>query len=66
MIEKDIEYSGEIKYLEIHREKANDFRVFVQIENTIQERTIVLTATDDHRVFHYNGSLTAQRETLYA
>ena len=66
MIEKDIEYGDESEYLEIHRGKTNDFRVFVQIENRIQEKIIVLTATEDGRVFHYISSMTAQRESVSA
>ena len=34
-----------------------------QFKNTIGEGIIVLTATNDHRVFHYNGSVTSQRKT---
>ena len=64
--EKDIEYGDESEYLEIHKGKTNDFRVFVQIENGIQEGIIVLTATEDQRGFHFIGSITAQRETVTA
>ena len=41
-------------YIEIHKGKTNDFRVFVQIKNAIQEDIVVLTATEDSREFHYN------------
>ena len=64
MIEKDIEYGDESEYLEIHRGKTNDFRVFVQ--SHYPEIIIVLTATEDPRVFHYNSTITAQRESVSA
>ena len=66
MIEKDIEYGDESEYLEIHRGKTNDFKVFVQIENGIQEGIVVLMATEDQRVFHYISTITAQRESVSA
>ena len=61
---KDIKYGDESKYLEIHRGKTNDFRVFVQIGNWLHEDIIVLTATEDKRVFHYITSMTNHRETV--
>ena len=64
MIEKDIEYGDESEYLEIHRGKTNDFRVFVQ--SHYPEIIIVLTATEDQRVFHYISTITAQRESVSA
>ena len=64
MIEKDIEYGDESEYLEIHREKTNDFRVFVQ--SHYPEIIIVLTATEDQCVFHYISTITAQRESVSA
>ena len=64
MIEKDIEYGDESEYLEIHRGKTNDFRVFVQ--SHYPEIIIVLTATEDQRVFHYISTITAQREGVSA
>ena len=46
-------------YIEIHKGKTNDFRVFVQIQNTIQEDIVVLNATEDAREFHYNETGTS-------
>ena len=64
MTEKDIKYGDEYKYLEIHRGKTNDFRVFVGIGNWLTEDIIVLTATEDKRVFHYINYMTRQRKTV--
>ena len=62
--QKDIKNGDESKYLEIHRGKTNDFRVFVEIGNWLHEDIIVLTATEDKRVFHYINSMTNLRETV--
>ena len=66
MIQKDIEYGDQSKYLEIHRGKTNDFRVFVEIGSWLNENIIVLMATEDQRVFHYHGSTTMMRDTVTA
>ena len=55
---KRLDIELESQFVEIHRGKTNDFRVFVQIKNTITEDLVVLTATKDARVFHYNGTET--------
>ena len=56
MKSKFIKYDVESKYVEIHKGKMNDLRVFVQVGNTILESIVVLTATDHPRKFHYNGT----------
>ena len=55
---KLIKYGDESDYVEIHKGKKNDFRVFVLIKNLF-ENLVVLTATEDAHVFHYNGITTA-------
>ena len=56
MKSKFIKFDIESKYVEIHQGKMNDFRVFVEVGNTILESIVVLTATDHARKFHYNGT----------
>ena len=55
---KLIKYGDESDYVELHKVKTNDFRVFVLIKNLF-ENLVVLTTTEDAHVFHYNGITTA-------
>ena len=63
MVAKNIKYGDVSKFVEIHRGKNNDFKVFVLIENWVHEDIIVISASEDERVFHYNGTITPDRET---
>jgi hypothetical protein len=56
---KNLDIDLESQFTEIHRGKVNNFKVFVQLNNTISEEIVVLTATDDKQVFHYNGTGTS-------
>ena len=63
MTETDVDVGHEQKYLEIPRGKKNGFRAFLG-RPKYSERIVVLTPTKNHRVFHYQGFITAPRETV--